>query len=164
MGCQTSIVSEIVEKGGDYVIGLKGNQGNLHESVERYFADVSPEECEKSDDTSVLYHVEKGHGRIEERVYVIDEKVRWLPGFSKWAGLRSIGMVMSKRTIGDKQTSEGDTISPVCRAMLSLSRKQSEITGRLKMAYITCLMFHSERTAPGFAARMLQKIWLLSDE
>jgi predicted transposase YbfD/YdcC len=106
MGCQTSIVSEIVEKGGDYVIGLKGNQGNLHESVERYFADVSPEECEKSDDTSVLYHVEKGHGRIEERVYVIDEKVRWLPGFSKWAGLRSIGMVMSKRTIGDKQTSE----------------------------------------------------------
>ena len=74
-------------------------------TLERYFADVSPEECEKSDDTIVLYYVEEGHGRIEERVYVIDEKVRGLLGFSKWAGLRSIGMVMSKRTIGDKRTS-----------------------------------------------------------
>jgi hypothetical protein len=47
-GCQTSIEFQIVQNAGDYVIGLKGN---LHESGGQYFAEVSPEECEKSDDT-----------------------------------------------------------------------------------------------------------------
>ncbi len=65
------------------LICLKENQQILHESVERYFAHVSPEESEKIYDTSAVYHVEKGHDRIKERVYVIDETVCWLPGFSK---------------------------------------------------------------------------------
>ncbi|PCI39662.1 MAG: hypothetical protein COB50_00845 [Thiotrichales bacterium] len=30
MGCQKAIVEKIIKKVGDYVISLKGNQGNLH--------------------------------------------------------------------------------------------------------------------------------------
>jgi predicted transposase YbfD/YdcC len=37
MGCQRAIAERIVEQGGDYVLGLKGNQGSLHEAVEEYF-------------------------------------------------------------------------------------------------------------------------------
>ncbi len=36
MGCQTEIVKEIVEKGADYVISLKGNQGILHHDIKDY--------------------------------------------------------------------------------------------------------------------------------
>ena len=37
MGCQRAIAKQIVEQGGDYVLGLKGNQGTLQESVEDFF-------------------------------------------------------------------------------------------------------------------------------
>jgi len=36
MGCQTEIVAEIVDKGADYVISLKGNHGTLHEDIKNY--------------------------------------------------------------------------------------------------------------------------------
>jgi len=39
MGCQRAISEQIVEKGGDYVISLKGNQGILHEDVRLWFED-----------------------------------------------------------------------------------------------------------------------------
>jgi predicted transposase YbfD/YdcC len=35
MGTQTKIAQQIVERGGDYVLALKGNQGNICEDVER---------------------------------------------------------------------------------------------------------------------------------
>src|SRR5262249_30424684 len=37
MGCQKEIAAKIVEKGADYVLALKGNQGSLKEDVELFF-------------------------------------------------------------------------------------------------------------------------------
>ena len=37
MGCQRKICQQIMAQKGDYVIGLKGNQGSLHEDVELFF-------------------------------------------------------------------------------------------------------------------------------
>jgi len=37
MGCQREIAKQIIEQEGDYVLGLKGNQGLLHEAVDDYF-------------------------------------------------------------------------------------------------------------------------------
>ncbi len=37
MGCQRAIAKQIIEQEGDYVFGLKGNQGQLHEAVEDFF-------------------------------------------------------------------------------------------------------------------------------
>lgn len=39
MGCQREICQGILDKGGDYVISLKGNQGTLHEDVRLFFGD-----------------------------------------------------------------------------------------------------------------------------
>ena len=36
MGCQYAIAEQIVEKGGDYIFSLKGNQGNLASDTELY--------------------------------------------------------------------------------------------------------------------------------
>lgn len=106
MGCQTAIVADISDKNGDYVIGLKGNQGELHKAVEQFFASVTFEDCMRDSDPTVFLSVDKGHGRIEERAYFIDDDVNWLPGFSRWSGLSSIGMVISRRAIGEKVTEE----------------------------------------------------------
>ena len=37
MGCQTEIAAQIIEQKGDYVLALKGNQGNLHQEVIELF-------------------------------------------------------------------------------------------------------------------------------
>ena len=43
MGCQEEIISDICDGGADYVVALKGNQGELHEAVKDSFtfADTS---------------------------------------------------------------------------------------------------------------------------
>lgn len=37
MGAQTAIAQQIVEQGADYILSLKGNQGDLHQDVEQLF-------------------------------------------------------------------------------------------------------------------------------
>lgn len=106
MACQVGIVEKIHEKGADYVICLKGNQGTLHQQVREYFLDTTPEYLENLDFSSVSHTVEKGHGRIEERYYVIVNDVEWVKRREKWTGLKSIGMVISRRTQHEKTSEE----------------------------------------------------------
>jgi len=103
MGCQKEIVKQIVEQGGDYVISLKGNQGNLHKEVELLFQDakendfkdISHQTCETTDGD---------HGRIEVRRFTTTDEVDWFEDKYKWEKLTSFGMVESERHIGDKIT------------------------------------------------------------
>ena len=37
MGCQTKIASLIRDRGGNYLLALKGNQGTLEKDVDLYF-------------------------------------------------------------------------------------------------------------------------------
>src|SRR5271167_3439662 len=39
LNCQREIARKIVEKGGDYALALKGNQGTLHDDVRRFLDD-----------------------------------------------------------------------------------------------------------------------------
>lgn len=100
MGCQTEIAQEITERGGEYVLGLKGNQGRLHEAVARFFT------CAERDAFAHLPQehvrtVEKDHGRIERRDYWVVAGAEWLDPRKEW-GLRAVGMVRSER-----RTAEG---------------------------------------------------------
>ena len=40
MGCQSEIANTIIEQGADYVLALKGNQGNLHDDQQELFTPV----------------------------------------------------------------------------------------------------------------------------
>ena len=105
MGCQKQIVKQIVEQGADYVISLKGNQGTLHKEVEllfqdakeKGFKDLAHDTCETTDGE---------HGRIETRRFTTTSEVDWFEEKSKWKKLTSLGMVESRREIGDKITDE----------------------------------------------------------
>jgi len=90
MGCQKDIAEKITEYASDYVFGLKGNQGTLHEDVKLYF-----------ETTAVKNKVgtcEKGHGRIELREYYLETGIEWLSQKSDWKSLNAIGMVKSRVT------------------------------------------------------------------
>jgi predicted transposase YbfD/YdcC len=107
MGCQRDIVKRIIDKKGDYVLCLKGNQESLHEEV-KYFFDEAQAAKFKDVDHSYFESVEKDHGRIEiRRCWVVeDDAIRWLEKQDQWPGLKSIAAIHSERRIGKKTTME----------------------------------------------------------
>lgn len=105
MGCQKEIVREIVNQGAQYVISLKGNQGNLHKDVELFF-EKAREENYHEIAHETLVTVDGDHGRVETRRYTIITDTTWFPEHAKWQGLQCFGMVESERQIGEETTHE----------------------------------------------------------
>jgi len=105
MGCQKSIAAQIVDQEAEYVLGLKGNQGILHEEVEDFFS-VAKAEHFKAVDYEYIEETDKDHGRLETRRYWITEELSSLSTAPEWRGLRSIGMVERECWQGEKKTVE----------------------------------------------------------
>ncbi|CCE24945.1 ISAs1 family transposase [Methylotuvimicrobium alcaliphilum] len=105
MGCQRTIAEQIVDQGGDYCLGLKGNQGELHEAVEDFFNTAKQANFNH---VEYAYHeeIDNDHGRLETRRYWITEALCTLPKTELWKELRSIGFVERECHIGDKVTIE----------------------------------------------------------
>lgn len=85
MHCQTETCKKIVDKGGDYLFGLKENQKTLHDDVALYFQSI-PDNA-KIETFSIS---EKNGGRIEKRICRKTTQIAWLDNRGKWAGLRAI--------------------------------------------------------------------------
>lgn len=96
MGCQKSIAADIRRAQADYVLSLKGNQGNLLDDVSRYL-DAMIDKGFKVEHSKQFKTVEKDHGRIETRRCWITDNIDWLTHKSDWAGLKTIGAVESER-------------------------------------------------------------------
>jgi predicted transposase YbfD/YdcC len=92
IGCQLDVVKKLQSKKveADYVIGLKGNQKNLHKAVKEHFM-YNPASAKSAKKT--VY--EAGHGRVEQREYWLQTDINWLAQRKDWAGLKSVGMVKS---------------------------------------------------------------------
>ena len=104
-GCQKDIASQIREKGGDYVLALKGNQGNMHAEVDNFFQQaikVKPEEA----GCDYYCNEEKSRDRIEKREVWVAKNLDWLPQANAWKDLTSITCLKSTRLIADKETIE----------------------------------------------------------
>lgn len=108
MGCQSNIAQLIIEQEGDYVLALKGNQGNLHTDVADLLAYAQEINFQ---DVAHDFHqtVDKNHGRLEIRRHwtVSDpEFISFVDPKGKWTGLQSIGMVETQRTANDHTSTE----------------------------------------------------------
>jgi len=97
MGTQTEIADKIIEKGADYCLSLKENQGNLYNDIKLY-----TETEIFTDDRRFLagngqYHreIEKGHGRIEKREYFVCNDISWIDYADKWRNLSGFGVCVS---------------------------------------------------------------------
>ena len=88
LGCQTEIVGQIVEQGGDYVISVKGNQEKLQQAVYEAFA-------EAFDGNTVVTTAkhENGHGRKETRLCTVIAVPEDFPEKANWASIESLAMV-----------------------------------------------------------------------
>lgn len=121
MGCQINIVSAIRKKQADYVLALKGNQGNLHEDVKLYFEDK-----EFLGKCAYKRTVEKAHGCLEIREYWQTEDIAWLTQRKDWTGLKSIAT--TKNTI----TKNGETTTEMRYFISSLSLDVDEIARAIR--------------------------------
>lgn len=70
----------IIAAGADYLLAVKGNQPTLQAEIEAVFKDADPHSLDT--DTSI----DKGHGRIEERVVSVTREVAWLNGERRYPG------------------------------------------------------------------------------
>jgi predicted transposase YbfD/YdcC len=105
MGTQKAIAGQIVEGGGDYVLALKGNQETLHQAVVGHILDQWEDDFAR---VKARRHQteETGHGRDETRTYIQMPVPESLPGRDRWAGLKSIGVVVSECVRDGKETVE----------------------------------------------------------
>jgi predicted transposase YbfD/YdcC len=102
MGCQKAIAETIIKRKADYVLGLKGNQGSLHDEVKLYFEDTG------FTDYPYDYYetVDGDHGRIETRRYWTASHIDWLSEKGSWKNLSTIVMVQRERIVEGKTSSE----------------------------------------------------------
>jgi predicted transposase YbfD/YdcC len=105
MGYQTAIAEQIVEQQGDYVLVLKGNQGNLHEDVEQLFNHARAQQF-RGIEHDYYETEEQKHGRVEVRRYWVMGNTDYLIGAENWAKLTTIGCVESQRQVKGKTTCE----------------------------------------------------------
>jgi len=106
MGTQKKIAEQICEAGADYILALKGNQGQLSRRVRDWF--------EKQKETSSEWlgtswqQIEEGHGRIETRTIwqipasqVLSQELR-----EPWHKLQTLVIVEGTRQLWNKTTHE----------------------------------------------------------
>jgi predicted transposase YbfD/YdcC len=101
MGCQKEIAKVITAQGADYVLALKKHHRHLDDEVTLFLDDAQASEFAEIDpddhDT-----VDGDHGRTETRKYWITSAIEWLGATASWANLNSLGLVESRREIGEK--------------------------------------------------------------
>lgn len=137
LGCQTEIAEQIVNRGGDYILALKGNQGQLHEDVADMFAYF---EKIGFKDVAHTYtrQVNDGHGRLEVRECWVFSPHEYAPYFrtlDKWPSLRSVVMVISERHLNQQLTRERrffiSSLAEHARSHLALIRSHWAIENQL---------------------------------
>jgi predicted transposase YbfD/YdcC len=96
INCQRDIAHRVVERGGDYVLALKGNHSALHADVARFFATPRHQRA--------AGHIEwaADHGRLESRSSLVATDIGWLQARYRWPGLAAIGRVVRTRRIVEK--------------------------------------------------------------
>src|SRR5262249_4218303 len=90
IGCQKEIAAKIRERGGDYVLAVKGNQEHLEEDV---IAAFTAEEGKPHNNISRAKATEQGHGRIETRVVETMPVPATLRHQEQWKDLKTLGRV-----------------------------------------------------------------------
>jgi predicted transposase YbfD/YdcC len=108
--CQKSIVSLIVEKKGDYVLGLKRNHPKLHKAVEHFVTNEG-----EHDKNRLFDAFDNSHGRTTRRRYFAYD-VRKLHEIQEWSGAKT---VIAVETISSKNNDPKRKVSSEWRYYLS---------------------------------------------
>ena len=100
MSCQVNTAKKIIEKEGDYLFALKGNQENLEKRVKEKF-ESRKKPGPKTFNIDSYVSDDEGHGRIEKRHCTVitakEGKNLGINPLKKWPELNSLIEIKSKR-------------------------------------------------------------------
>ncbi len=127
MGCQKEIAQKIVDAQGDYVLAVKDNQPKLHQAIQEVFSD------RRQGDLANRPHrqhqtTDHGHGRKDERHYVLAKLPQDFPLKDPWPGLQAIGMAVRTTERADGTTT-GDVRYFISSAFISGQRFAEAVRG-----------------------------------
>jgi predicted transposase YbfD/YdcC len=91
MGCQKAIAKAITDKGADYILAVKENQGHLLDDIKEAFGSQK----------TIPQHSQMnlGHGRIEKRTCSIITDTDWVCDKKEWEQLHMLIRIESERII-----------------------------------------------------------------
>lgn len=99
IACQQNIVKKIIDNKADYLIALKKNQGNLFQQVHDRMLSIKQQ-------LPYYHHINKEHGRVEQRKVYIYQQLSLLEECQQWENLTTLVMVESTRITNLKTTIE----------------------------------------------------------
>ncbi|MDR2118476.1 MAG: ISAs1 family transposase [Tannerellaceae bacterium] len=151
MGCQKDIAAKIVDKEADYILALKGNQGNLLEQVEDSFRFLDPVLSDEQTDS--------GHGRVETRRCQVINDLSLIEQSARWKGLQCLVKVESVRYFKCSGKEETDTrlyitsLKPDAKLINSAVRFHWSIENSLHWVLDVAFNEDNSRKRSGFAAQ-----------
>jgi predicted transposase YbfD/YdcC len=89
LNTQRDTVAAVVEREGDYVAALKGNQRELYQEVASFFTPSLLKRIEAKG-ANYIEVKEKKHNRIETRKYYLSKNVSWLVQLQDWPGMKAL--------------------------------------------------------------------------
>ena len=133
MGTQVDIAQSIIDKGGDYILALKGNQGNLHKEVIDHI-DFSLRQLDitKAKGWTSASETEKSHGRVTTRSIVASCNLETLDSDlrARWPKLKTI-IVVENETF---EPSSGKNRKPERRYYISsLNEGAEELLKKIRL-------------------------------
>ena len=103
MGCQKEIAKEIITRGGEYVLAVKGNHPTLANEVKECFEWVDRENPTDIKVEKWLGGYEKEHGRIEHREVRVMPCPEWPGVQAEWTSLKTlVHYRCSRESTGDQ--------------------------------------------------------------
>jgi predicted transposase YbfD/YdcC len=105
MGCQKEIAQKIVDRGGDYLLAVKGNHEKLLQDIQATVTKALDGQLPPGVMRQCTTR-EEGHGRQEVRSYVVIEDVIGLRDRQSWAKVKVVGMCHRERTVNGETSTE----------------------------------------------------------
>lgn len=107
LNTQIKNVNKVISKGGDYVVPIKGNQGNFYNDLELYFNDNTLDEMRIGKTKSVYKKIiEKANSKVIIYEYFQTEDVSWYHKIDDWKNLKSFGVVLKTIDYNSKIATE----------------------------------------------------------
>lgn len=133
-GCSKAMATTIVDRGGEYILALKGNRGPLHRLVVEHFHQL--EEKHFRGRVRADHEVERSHGReVRRDVHAISASFLPLASQEQWTKLTSVTRVRRQRLLKGKMTVEYhyflSSLPPDAKRLAALIRAHWSVENQL---------------------------------
>jgi len=151
MGCQKTIASAIIDKEADYILAVKGNQGELHEQVQESFRFIQANQTVQQTDL--------GHGRVEKRTCSVIRDLSMVDQRDQWKGLQSIIKIDAERFIKSSGETQRETRYYISSLKTDAAQLNEKIRDHWKIEnslhWILDVAFHEDQSQKraGYAAQ-----------